>query len=238
MSSLDGGLEATQGRTGPADDRPLTQEEYALLQRLLSDPFSIPIQFKTWLVSYLETSDMNLPISSIQGLTTLLGIAGLGSGTLGLLPAGIILPYGGLSAPSGSKMCDGNSYSRTVEARLYNEIGTNYGANDSATFKVPDMQERIPVGRGSIAHTNTLGKNEGLPVGLRGVYHRHTKNGGVVLTANPQGFNPTSGSGSTGTGGGDRSLQQAAITDNISVGPGGTPLDTPAFLVVNFIIVA
>jgi microcystin-dependent protein len=238
MSSLDGGIEATQGRTGPADDRPLTQQEYQLLQRLLSDPFSIPIQFKTWLVSYLETSDMNLPISSIQGLTTLLGIAGVGSGTLGLLPAGIILPFGGGAAPSGSKMCDGASYSRTAEARLYNEIGTSYGAIDASTFKVPDLQERIPVGRGTILHTNALGKNEGLGLGLRGVIHRHTKNGGVILTANPQGFNPTSGSGGVGTGSGDRNLQQAAVSDTITIGPAGTPLDGPAFLVVNFIIVA
>jgi microcystin-dependent protein len=247
MSSLDGGIEATQGRTGPADDRPLTQQEYQLLQRLLSDPFSIPIQFKTWLVSYLETSDMNLPISSIQGLTTLLGIAGVGSGTLGLLPAGLIFPHGGTTAPAGAKMCDGASYSRTAEARLYNEIGTAFGANDSATFKVPDIQGRMPVGLGSHVDVSALGKSEGSPLASRRPKHSTSINQTPHSHAMPnpaQAFNRNSGTGSTGTGGGDRSLVDVVSTNAgnavISAGPqtGDAPVDTPAFIVLNFIIVA
>ena len=72
MSSL-AGEEARFGTVGvEAEDRPLTDQERALLIRLLSDPFSYPIIFKTWLVSFLESSDILLPRSSIQGLTTLL----------------------------------------------------------------------------------------------------------------------------------------------------------------------
>jgi hypothetical protein len=52
------------------DDRPLNAREYQLLQRLLSDPFSLPMGFKTWLVGYLETSDVTLPMSAIMGLPT------------------------------------------------------------------------------------------------------------------------------------------------------------------------
>lgn len=59
-----------EGTPGPPDQRPLTDQEYQLLQRLLSDPFSIPIEFKTWLVSYIETSGITLPLSSVEGLVS------------------------------------------------------------------------------------------------------------------------------------------------------------------------
>jgi hypothetical protein len=63
------GTQVSESALGRIDDRPLTDAEQKLLSRLLSDPFSIPITFKTWMVSYLESSDMTLPISSIQGLS-------------------------------------------------------------------------------------------------------------------------------------------------------------------------
>lgn len=49
--------------------RELTPREVALLERLLSDPYRFPLAYKTWLVSFLEMSDMNLPMSAIAGLT-------------------------------------------------------------------------------------------------------------------------------------------------------------------------
>jgi hypothetical protein len=58
------------GPSGAVDNRPLNAREDQLLQRLLSDPFSLPMGFKTWLVGYLETSDLSLPMSSIMGLPT------------------------------------------------------------------------------------------------------------------------------------------------------------------------
>jgi hypothetical protein len=50
------------------DDRPLDQREEELLLRLLGDPTKYPIAFKTWLVSWLEGSELSLPISAINGL--------------------------------------------------------------------------------------------------------------------------------------------------------------------------
>jgi microcystin-dependent protein len=241
VSSLDATLATNAGRTGPADDRPLNAEEYALLQRLLSDPFSIPIQFKTWLVSYLETSDMTLPISAISGLKSILGITGVGSGTLGILPAGLIFPFGGLSAPSGSKLCDGTAYSRSVEARLFAAIGTAYGAPDGSSFNVPDLQGRIPVGRGANSDVDTLGKTESpaVLVANRRPKHRHSPHTHsfptpfVAKNANPS-------TGGAGDAGGDRSqftVSGTGATDG-GTGVGSDPLDTPAFQVVNFIIIS
>ena len=250
MSSSDTELRSAAGRVGPADDRPLSEQEFQLLQRLLADPFSFPNQYKTWLVSYLETSDMSLPISAVQGLSAILGISGVGSGTLGILPAGIIFPFGGVSPPTGSLLCNGNPYSRTVQKRLYDAIGTTYGAPDAASFNVPDLQERIPVGRGVKAGMTALGQNEGRALGQRGPVHGHTKNGTVTLS--DPGHHHTYGraGGATTGGAGPQAAADTApmttaesatgitISDTISVGPqSGVPVDTPAFLTVNFIIV-
>lgn len=80
MSTIDFGVRTGGPATaGPTDDRPLSDQEYKLLQRLLSDPFSLPLPFKTWLVSYLESSDLSLPMSSVQGLST--AFAALGAST-------------------------------------------------------------------------------------------------------------------------------------------------------------
>jgi microcystin-dependent protein len=238
-STESSGLSST-GSTGASDQRPLTQQEYQLLQRLLSDPFSLPIQFKSWLVSYLETSDLSLPLGAIQGLTAILGITGVGaSGTLGILPAGIVLPYGGSTAPTGAKMCDGAGYSTTTEQRLFQAIGYSYGGS-GPTFNVPDMQERIPVGKGVLALLNALGKNEGLPLGSRGVRHYHS-GGSHTHTLGRENVSLTPGSTPYAILGNQSIHDGANTTDPASigtVGPAGTPLDGPAFLVLNFIVVA
>lgn len=240
MSSLDLGVRSEQGRLGPSDDRPLTDQEFQLLQRLLSDPFSFPIQFKTWLVSYLEGSDLTLPISSVNGLVGILGIAGVGGGTLGLFPAGTILPYGGDTPPTGSKLCNGASYGTVSEPRLFAAIGYKYGGS-GANFLVPDMQERIPVGKGALAYLDTLGKTEGAGVGARGTRHRHTVNDpqhahGIVMGGDVANVNGQV-QGYADANLGIRQNTVAAAT-GISVGTAGTPLDGPAFLVLNFLIIA
>ena len=58
----------------------LSEREIALLQRLLSDPERLPQEFKVWLVRYLELSDMNLPISAINGLRAQLNAIGSTAG--------------------------------------------------------------------------------------------------------------------------------------------------------------
>jgi microcystin-dependent protein len=74
-------------------------------------------------------------------------------------PTGVILPYGGSSAPNGYLMCDGSPVSRTTYAALFSVIGTTYGAGDgSTTFNVPDMRGYVPVGyKSGDADFGTLG---------------------------------------------------------------------------------
>lgn len=82
-------------------------------------------------------------------------------------PAGAIMQFGGSSAPTGWLLCDGSTVSRTgANAALFAAIGTAYGAGDgSATFKLPDMRGRVPVGAdggaGRVTSNNTLGASAG-----------------------------------------------------------------------------
>ncbi|UIJ36900.1 phage tail protein [Desulfobaculum bizertense] len=63
------------------------------------------------------------------------------------VPAGVVLPFGGTSAPTGFLMCNGATISRTAYAGLFQAIGTHYGSGDGAsTFKIPDMRGVVPRG--------------------------------------------------------------------------------------------
>lgn len=57
----------------------------------------------------------------------------------GLVLPGMMVAYGGASAPSGFLICDGTTYSQTTYASLYSVIGTTYGSGAPGTFKVPNM---------------------------------------------------------------------------------------------------
>lgn len=66
-----------------------------------------------------------------------------------LLPTGMMINYGGSSAPSGWLLCDGSAVSRTTYAALFAVIGTTYGAGDaSTTFNLPDLQGKFALGAG------------------------------------------------------------------------------------------
>lgn len=81
------------------------------------------------------------------------------------LPAGVVVPFAGSSAPTGYLLCDGTAVSRTTYAALFAVLSTTFGSGDgSTTFNLPDMRETIPVGVGTrgagvTAHdTYTLGQ--------------------------------------------------------------------------------
>lgn len=63
-------------------------------------------------------------------------------------PAGVYVPYGGTTAPSGWLLCYGQAVSRTTYAELFAAISTAYGVGDgSTTFNVPDLRGRFPLGK-------------------------------------------------------------------------------------------
>ena len=77
---------------------------------------------------------------------------------------GTIQIYAGSSssAPSGYLFCKGQAISRTSYARLFNIIGTTYGAGDgSTTFNLPDLKGKVIVGADSNNTNFVLGSTGG-----------------------------------------------------------------------------
>lgn len=73
-----------------------------------------------------------------------------------IIPAGTIVAYGGASAPTGWLLCNDAAISRSTYARLFAVIGETFGNGDgSSTFNVPDLRDRVPLGKGT--NMSTLG---------------------------------------------------------------------------------
>lgn len=79
-----------------------------------------------------------------------------------VIPAGTVLAIATSNIPEGFLLCNGAAVSRTDYARLFEAIGTIYGAGDGeTTFNLPDLRDRFIEGAGS----NALGTylEAGLP---------------------------------------------------------------------------
>ena len=87
----------------------------------------------------------NKTISLEPANNTITGILPVANGGT---PAGVISQYAGLAAPAGYLLCQGQSLSTTTFANLFAAIGYNYGGS-GASFNVPNLQNRVPVGVGS-----------------------------------------------------------------------------------------
>lgn len=86
------------------------------------------------------------------------------------LPSGIILSFGGASAPSGWLDCNGDEVSRTTYANLFTAIGTTWGVGDGVnTFNLPNLSRRALVGSGG-SGSGVLGNT----VGATGGAETHT----------------------------------------------------------------
>ena len=65
----------------------------------------------------------------------------------GLLPPGVIVPYGVTAAPTGFLLCNGQAVSRTTYSALFAVVSSLYGDGDaSSTFNVPDLRGRFLAG--------------------------------------------------------------------------------------------
>ena len=65
----------------------------------------------------------------------------------GLLPPGVIVPYGVSAAPTGFLLCNGQAVSRTTYSALFAVVSALYGeGNGSSTFNVPDLRGRFIAG--------------------------------------------------------------------------------------------
>ena len=112
--------------------------------------------------------------------TDALTIAGVAL-TAASLPAGVIAPYAGTSAPTGYLLCYGQAVSRSTYSSLFSAISTTYGSGDgSSTFNVPDLRGRVVAGQddmgGSSANrlTDQTGGLNGDTLGDTGGSETHT----------------------------------------------------------------
>jgi len=71
---------------------------------------------------------------------------------LRLLPPGIILDFGGTTAPNGFVLCDGASYTTTAQPGLFAAIGYTWGGS-GVNFNVPDLRGRVTAGRDDMGGT-------------------------------------------------------------------------------------
>jgi microcystin-dependent protein len=97
-----------------------------------------------------------------NGTSTWTGLPEIVGGSASFTPSGVISQFAGSIAPDGYLLCDGAAISRTTYSSLFSTIGTAYGAGDnSTTFNLPNLQNRIPVGKGSDTEFDTLGETGG-----------------------------------------------------------------------------
>jgi microcystin-dependent protein len=165
-------------------------------------------------------------------------ITGRLASTNGGIPAGVISQYAGATAPAGYLLCQGQSVSTTEFAGLFDAIGYSYGGS-GASFNVPNLENRVPVGKGTgtFASLNATGGAETVTLTTDQIpSHTHTQNahnhGASSGDAGSHSHTASSGNSSPGTNqtnGHSHSLTAVPARTTIPRGDGSTntfiPLD-------------
>ena len=88
-------------------------------------------------VDGVDVSSLASDVSTIQGFLS-----------TQLYPAGTIWMFAGDTAPADWLFCDGSVVSQTTYANLFAAIGDKYntGGEPAGTFRLPNMQQRMPMG--------------------------------------------------------------------------------------------
>lgn len=114
-----------------------------------------------------------------------------------VIPAGVIVPFGGGVVPAGWLLCDGAEVSSTTYPALASALGATWGAAAAGNTKLPDLRGRFALGKaasgtgatlggylGSLNHTHTVpahGHGAGTLSAGSGGSHDHTIPGGNVF---------------------------------------------------------
>lgn len=149
-----------------------------------------------------------------------------GISTLPTVLTGTVHAYTGSSAPTGYLMCDGSAVSRETYANLFVVMGTTYGAgNGTTTFNVPDLRQRVPLGKAASGTGSTLGSTGGAI--------NHTHSGGTVSGSTASESSHTHGAGSfAAAAGGDHNHGGTTgigdTTQNFNMAAGATAMNDAA----------
>ncbi len=109
---------------------------------------------------------------------------------------------------------------------------------DGTHFNLPDMQGRMPVGKGTHVDVDALGDNDGAALANRRPKHKHTvTDPGHVHTSTGHLMNGAQAGGGTAAGGAGTATATNSGLTGVTVGPQTTvPTDAPSYLTLNFII--
>ena len=147
-------------------------------------------------------------------------------------PAGAGMVWFSNTPPEGWAILNGATI--TNAQTLYPELWANVDAawKSGANIVLPDARRRVLVGSGT---GDSLAESDGLAEASRGIAHRHT-------VTDPTHFHSvgTYAEGGSATQPVKRAtastlsaINTGAVATGITVGPAGTPLDTPAYLILN-----
>ena len=135
-------------------------------------------------------------LPAING-ANLSGIEGTATGT--------IVSWSTSSVPTGFLECDGTAVSRSTYSALFTAIGTTYGSGDgSSTFTLPNMQDKVQVG-----------KSSGKALASTGGSETHTLSISELASHNHSGAGAGSG---TGAGGNVRTIASGTSTGSTGGG--------------------
>lgn len=154
-TACDGSTAATSTTLVDAD-RVVVNDNGTMVQAAMSD-------VKTYMESNLNITASNIATNAVtaaeladnavdtaaiaDGSITAAKLASGAVGGTGFF-AGMVMPYGGNTAPTGWLLAYGQAISRTTYSDLFQAIGTTYGAGDGTnSFNVPDLRGRTIAGQ-------------------------------------------------------------------------------------------
>ena len=162
-----------------------------------------------------------------------------------LIPPGVIMPYGGSSAPTGWLLCDGttglDSVTDTSLAGLFAIIGTTFGGTGAADFDLPDMRGNFPLGKDNMGGSsrNRVTDTEADTVGSEAGSQTHTLTTDEIPShSHNQQFND-SGVGGTAfnaENGNDGAGTTSTRGATESTGGGSSHENMPPYMTFNYII--
>jgi len=185
----------------------------------------------------------------------------LAAATVSQIPSGVISQFAGSIAPGGYLLCTGQSLNRSDYPDLFSVIGYQYGGSGTA-FSIPNLENRVPVGKGLDTEFNVLGEIGGAKTATLSVAqmpshthtqdsHNHTQNThehGIYLGTTQLAFGNTTATAGSAYGGmygpasngfkasGAVATNQDTTATNQSAGSGQAHDNLQPYIVLNYII--